>query len=141
MKYLAILPALVLLVGSVILLNSYVVAKGESTEPTVIDSGVVGELLDNSPVPPSEAEQEIRQIAREMNFDEDYLWRLCYCESGGNNLAVGDGSYYSRGLFQISYYYHPYVSDEQAFDVRWSTVWTINKLKNGENLWTCQRYI
>ena len=87
-------------------------------------------------------ESSIRAIAREENFqEEDYLVKLALCESGLYPLAVGDGGM-SKGLYQIHEKYHPNVKDSCKFDVRCSTLWTIDKINKGQRgIWTCDRYI
>lgn len=90
-----------------------------------------------------EVADQIRAIAKEMNYQApEWLVRLARCESGLRPNANGDGHYNSRGLFQISKFYHPTVTDEQAYSVDFSTRWTINKLMNGgSGLWTCTKII
>ena len=85
----------------------------------------------------------IRDIARAENFAwPDYLVRLAHCESGMKPLTTGDGGYRSRGLFQISEYYHPDVSDDCAFDVECATRWTIAKINAGQQgLWSCDKIV
>ena len=88
-------------------------------------------------------EGQIRQIAEECNFKwTDYLVRLAKCESGLNPKALGDGMFKSRGIFQISKFYHPNISDECAYDVECATKFTIEKINAGQQgLWTCDRII
>jgi hypothetical protein len=88
-------------------------------------------------------EAQIRAIADEMGWkDKDWLVALARCESGLRPTAQGDGHYRSRGLFQISAYHHPDISDDQAYSIDWSTRWTITQLQAGrQSLWTCSRLI
>ena len=88
-------------------------------------------------------EGRILAVAREQDFKwPGYLVRLARCESGLNPDALGDGEYRSRGLFQISAYFHPGVTDDCAFNVECSTRWTIDKINAGQQgLWTCDRLI
>lgn len=37
---------------------------------------------------------------------------------------------YARGVWQITRCYHPEISDAQADDVIWSTIWAVSRLKN-----------
>ena len=49
------------------------------------------------------------------------LYRIAKCESSLNPKAYShDGGAQARGLFQITRKYHPEVSDQQAFDPKWS---------------------
>jgi hypothetical protein len=88
-------------------------------------------------------EGQIRQIAEEWDFPyQDYLVRLAKCESGLNPKALGDGMFKSRGIFQISKFYHPNISDECAYDVECATKFTIEKINAGQQgLWSCDRII
>lgn len=99
--------------------------------------------LDAVVCPNEGVESKVREIAEKENFKwPDYLVRLGKCESGLNPQAQGDGGYNSRGLFQISSYYHPEVSDDCAYDIDCSTKWTMDKINAGQqNLWTCNRLI
>lgn len=93
-------------------------------------------------------EEEIRQIAKEANFEwVEYLVKLAKCESSLNPNAINtqnnspSGSK-DRGLWQINDYWHPEVSDEVAFDVRLSTEWTMWRINSGYQAeWVCDRYI
>jgi len=87
-------------------------------------------------------EQQIRQIAENEGFEwPDYLCRLAECESGMNPNARGDSGH-SRGLFQIHELYWPDVSDEEAFDIEWSTKWTIDMINAGyQHYWSCDKLI
>ena len=89
-----------------------------------------------------QVEQEIREIAKREGANADYLVELAECESSLNPLAVSDGMYNSRGIFQISSYYHPTVSDETAFSVELSTLWAIQQIEYGnQEIWTCNSII
>ena len=47
-----------------------------------------------------------------------------------------------RGWFQINSYWHKEVTDEQAFDLRFATKFTINLINRGQlNQFTCAKYI
>lgn len=93
-------------------------------------------------------EQTIRRIAKEENFKwPDYLVRLAKCESSLNPKAVntqGNKPKQSRdrGLFQINDYFHKHVSDAQAFDVEFSTKYTIKLINEGkQGYWVCDKKI
>jgi len=87
-------------------------------------------------------EAEIRQIAQNEGFEwPDYLCRLAKCESGLNPLAVGDSGH-SRGLFQIHELYWPSVSDEQAFNIEWSTKFAMNLINSGyQHYFSCDKIV
>jgi len=86
-------------------------------------------------------EEQIRAIAKEHAFPyTDFLIRLAVCESSLNPNAVGDNGF-SRGLYQIHKGYHA-VSDEDAFDIRFSTEFTMEKILQGkQHLWSCDKMI
>jgi hypothetical protein len=66
------------------------------------------------------------------------LWIVKH-ESSFNPRAKGDGEA-SRGLWQISKIYHPEVSDDEAFGVRSSTDWSMQRLQAGKaNEWSSYR--
>ena len=61
-----------------------------------------------------------------------------------NPHAKGDGEA-SRGLWQISKIYHPEVSDAMAFNVRSSTQWSLERIReekptNGPRTVSAERY-
>ncbi len=91
---------------------------------------------------PIAVEAQIRQIAQNEGFEwPDYLVRLARCESGLDPNVVGDSGY-SRGLFQIHSEYWPGVSDEEAFDIEWSTEWTMDMINAGyQHYWSCDKFI
>ena len=90
-------------------------------------------------------QKQILAIAREQNFKwPDYLLKLAYCESRFNPKARNDNGRYGmdRGLFQINNKYHPQITDKQADDVRFATLWTMEKINNGyQHLWSCNKII
>lgn len=101
-----------------------------------IRTGGVIQLTVNNPV-----EAVIREVAEKENFAwTDYIVRLGQCESSLNPNAKGDGKFNSRGVFQISKWYHPEVSDECAFDTECATKWAIKKINAGQqHLWSCDK--
>jgi hypothetical protein len=67
------------------------------------------------------------------------LWIVKH-ESQFNPRAKGDGEA-SRGLWQISRIYHPEVSDSEAFSVRSSTQWSLERIRAGKvNEWSTYRF-
>jgi hypothetical protein len=67
------------------------------------------------------------------------LWIVKH-ESQFNPRAKGDGEA-SRGLWQISRIYHPEVSDAVAFNVAWSTEWSLERIRSGKaNEWSTYRF-
>ena len=92
------------------------------------------ELITDKP----NVEVQIREIAKEHNFQwPDYLVRLAMCESSLDPYAIGDDGK-SRGLFQIHSDYHQEISNAEAFDIKFATEWTMDKINNGyQHLWTC----
>ena len=61
------------------------------------------------------------------------------CESRMDPWAIGDKGK-SRGLWQIHRGYNPTVTDEEAFGVRSSTRWAVQRILRGEGYkWSCFR--
>ncbi len=86
-------------------------------------------------------EDLIREKARANNLDEEKIIFIARCESQIEPEAIGDGHLVcsrtqkqinSRGVLQINNCAHPEISDEQAFDLEWSTNWAIEIFKKGE---------
>lgn len=93
-------------------------------------------------------EESIRRIAKEENFKwPDYLVKLAKCESSLNPKAVNihgnkPSTSKDRGLFQLNDYWHKHVSDSQAFDIDFSTRYTIKLINEGkQGLWVCNNKI
>lgn len=100
-----------------------------------------------SPIPAT-VEQQIRSIAKEMNFKWDsYLVRLAKCESSLNPKAYNNQNNNpktstDRGLFMISDYWHKEISDKCAYDITCSTKFAINLINKGrQSEFICDRYI
>lgn len=95
-----------------------------------------------------ENERKIREIAKEFDFKwTDWLVRLAVCESSLNekisnskgNTPVGS---IDRGIFQINNYWHSEVSDECAYNLRCSTIWTMQRVNTGyQSEWVCNNKI
>lgn len=89
-------------------------------------------------------EERIRTIAREYGVDEELAVRVAKAESSLDPLAINKNSPQSidRGLYQINSFYHPEVTDEQAFDVDFSTRFFCQAVKDGNlNWWNASRKI
>lgn len=118
----------------------------EAPVEIVDDKGGAGsiEVIDfvKTPAPKLSVEQQIRDIAYGQGFNHtDYLIKLAICESSLNPEAIGDNGM-SRGLYQIHKGYHPQVKDSQAKNIRWSTIWTMEKINEGkQNLWSCDKIV
>jgi hypothetical protein len=81
----------------------------------------------------------VRTAATEYGVDPNLALWIVKHESSFNPLAKGDGEA-SRGLWQISKIYHPEVSDEQAFGVKSSTAWSLERIRDGKiNEWSSYR--
>lgn len=100
-------------------------------------------------VPVYEPKEPVKSIYEQINEitggeNVDILYNLAKCESGLRVYAVGvneDGSY-DRGFYQINNYWHPEVPDHCAFDLKCSTIWTNNMIKEGQlHQWTCSSKI
>jgi len=92
--------------------------------------------------------QYIEKEAVENGVDPQMALHVAKNESGYNQYVVGDKHLTckktgkpirSRGVWQINDCAHPTVTDEQAFDVVWSTEWTMKEMKkNSCKIWsTC----
>lgn len=90
----------------------------------------------------------IENQAIQSNIEPRIALHVAKAESGFNRYAVGDGHLTckktgkpirSRGIWQINNCAHPTVTDEQAFDIVWSTEWAMKEMqKNGCRIWsTC----
>jgi len=137
------------------------IMMGAELDKKVIASTPVEKIVADTEEPPSQSkpkqaepdvasmsvEEQIRHHAAEENFQwPDYLVRLAKCESKldpkvvntkGNSPASRD-----RGVFQINDYWQRQVTDEQAFDVEWSTKWTMKRINQGDqHLWSCDKLI
>lgn len=79
----------------------------------------------------------IATIAQEYNYNPQTALFLTWQESKWRNTTVGDEHLTckrtglpirSRGVWQINNCSHPEVTDEQAFDVEWSTHWAMRTI-------------
>ena len=105
-------------------------------EPDMIESAAGGQEITIKT-----SEDLIREQARANNLDEEKIIFIARCESQIEPDALGDGHLVcsrtqervrSRGVWQINNCAHPEISDEQAFDLEWSTDWAIEIFKKGE---------
>jgi len=100
--------------------------------------GVSDNLIPAVPEIEMTVEERIRAIAKEQNFKwENYLVNLACCEGLLKTDTINDKGNYpvwsiDRGLYGINNYWHKEVSDEVAYDLRASTLWTINHINNGK---------
>ena len=86
---------------------------------------------------PEQIEMYIRAEAQKRSLDADLVVKVAKCESSLNARIRGDSGL-SRGIWQIFAPAHPTITDEQAFDVVWSTNWALDNMKAGKwNMWTC----
>lgn len=100
-------------------------------------------------------EEQIRELAVANNFNStayntqspDYLVNLACCEGlmnpeTENKLGNTPAWSIDRGLYGINNHWHKEVSDECAKDIKCSTEWTIQRLKDGYYYeWMCHRKI
>lgn len=93
--------------------------------------------------PPTQApqnesiEQIIRRVAAKWGVDQELAVRVAKCESALNPRAINVNTTGSRdrGIYQINDYYHPKVTDEQAFDPEFSADFFCNAVKAGKLSW------
>ena len=133
-------------------INSPVATVVPIKQPTTINMPKVAPKAKISPTKPyvGSVEKQIRAIADEMGYQApNFLVMLSRCESNLRPDAIGDNGT-SFGLWQIHYpaqagftqVIHKNITKAQAFDVDFSTRWTIRKLMNGgAGIWTCTKII
>jgi len=86
-----------------------------------------------------EVKAYVRSQAVEHGVDPQLALWIVKHESSFNPRAKGDGEA-SRGLWQISKIHHPEVSDDEAFGVKSSTDWSMQRLRDGKvNEWSSYR--
>lgn len=131
----------------------------KGTRPTnelshVVEQVVMAEDKISAPLPvmvetEKSNEEKIREIAEEYNFRwTDWLIRLAKCENRTlDTKAINDkgntpaGSI-DRGIFQINDFWHSEVSNECAYDLRCSTIWTMQRVNAGyQSEWVCNNKI
>ena len=85
--------------------------------------------------------RQIVELSTEYDVDPQLMIDLSWCESRLDPNAVGKIDNDDLGLYQINSRYHD-VSDRCRKDVECSTLWTINKVKEGKiSLWNCYELI
>jgi soluble lytic murein transglycosylase-like protein len=80
---------------------------------------------------------KIRLSAQIYGIDPDLALKVCQCESNFDPFAIRFNSNGSvdRGLYQINDYWHPEVSDEQAFNYEFSIDFFCQAVKAGNLYW------
>lgn len=98
------------------------------------------DMIERQEITVKTPEDLIKEKARANNLDEEKIIFIARCESQIEPDALGDShlicaktqkSVRSRGVWQINNCAHPEISDEQAFDLEWSTDWAIEIFKKG----------
>lgn len=96
-------------------------------------------------------QEKITEAAKEAGVNPSLALLIVKNESSFNPKALGDGHLIckqgpnkgkyiqSRGLWQINDCAWPEVTDEQAYDVDWSTAWAIPKVIEMPCIWTAYR--
>lgn len=122
--------------------------KQDHTFVSVVRAEAIPQEIEVLEIKKETVEETIRRLAKEANFKwTDYLVRLAKCESTLNPDATNAQNNYpshskDRGLFQINNYWHKEVTDEQAYDLEWSTKWTMERINKGyQHEWACDRII
>ena len=83
--------------------------------------------------------QPFQPVRWEWASVQTVLRAVMRCESRFDPWAVGDKGK-SRGLWQIHSGFNPTVADEEAFGVRSSTRWAVQRILRGEGYkWSCFR--
>lgn len=99
---------------------------------------------------------KIAEVAKDFGISESQLTYIIQNEAkktlSGDFLPCGDGDQHlidkngnphrSRGIAQINVYYHPEVSDRNAYNVSFALEWTASMLRAGQcSQWTtCREY-
>lgn len=94
--------------------------------------------------PVESAEETIRRIAKEENYDPEYLVKLAQKESSMDQYAIhiNKNKTLDLGIFQWNPRYHPEVDAKCSFDIACATKKTIEALKAGhKNWWIASKYI
>lgn len=82
-------------------------------------------------------EETIRKIAKEEGVDPELAVKVARCESSLNPTALNMNATGSRdrGIFQINDKWHPEVTDDEAFNVEFSTKFFCTAMKGGNLSW------
>jgi len=122
-------------------------------EAPVVEAQEVIPEVSPTPTPVlSEKEQIIQEINQVFGVDADKAFLIlqgkeCAENRTLNPLAKNDNTIWGgvgidRGIFQISSYYHPSVSDECAYDFKCNTAYAhkLFKARGNFSAWTCGRH-
>ncbi len=111
----------------------------DSNDNTEVIASPVASSGDEGVSAPSTVEGQIREIAKQKNFeDADLLVDIAMCESSLNPQATNDHSS-ATGLFQILDIHG--LTVEERMDVAVSTEWTIDKIESGGlSAWNASRH-
>ena len=84
-----------------------------------------------------EIQDEIYQIAEKMNFDDtQLLFEIIECESSWRQFVKGKVG--EIGLYQYYLRYHPDINEQCATNIRCSTEYAIEMIKQGRiSEWSC----
>lgn len=139
MKYQADKTLLVMMIA-IVAMMAMVLLRGAKKANTGNEQRVCvikGESSAVIPITDLSVKDQILNVAEEEGFKSTWvLLKLVKCESTFNPKAVGDHGK-AFGLYQIHIKIHK-ITKKQAFNVDFSTRWTINKLRQGEcHIWTC----
>jgi len=94
------------------------------------------------PDPAETIEEMIRRIANEEKVDEDLAVRVALCESNLDPKArrINRNGTIDRGLYQWNDFWHPEVSDEEAYDPEKATRLFCKAVREGHlNWWNASR--
>lgn len=100
---------------------------------------------------------KITEVSKDFGVSEAMLTYMVLNEAKktprGDFLPCGDGDthltdlegnpHQSRGILQINKFYHPEVSDEQAYNPSFALEWTASRLRQGycKEWTTCRAYM
>lgn len=142
--FIAIILAIVALViayKAISYLNQYQ-CEAKQADQEAYNADLCG--LESVECPGESVDDIIRSAAQKYGVREQLMIDLAYCESRLDPQGIGDKFMPkpSVGLFQISLYYHPEVSREQALDPVFASEWTAKQIKAGRlHLWSCSKII
>lgn len=108
-------------------------------QPTTVQAEIIGPLTVEYST--TTAPFIVNAYAHRYGVDPDVMMAVIRCESRLDASVRGDGGH-SRGLAQINDFYHPEVTDVQAFDPYFSIGFLARYLAEGKgNQWTCFRHL
>lgn len=91
------------------------------------------------PIMPPTVQELVSKYALQYNVSASRMLATMKCESGLNNLAVGDHGN-SYGIAQIFLKAHPEVTKEQAQDPAFASEFMAKEFSKGNaRIWTCWR--